>query len=89
MTAHTPTITAPWYQQLSLISNWHQQLASDSSLLGCAVADNLYEDIEPVALLEARVNDASQREFQVQWPDAEESSWVGFLGMSNVQHCIY
>ena len=41
-----------------------------------AAAENLYEDVEPVAILEARMNDASQREFQVQWPDAEEPSWV-------------
>lgn len=42
----------------------------------CTAADNLYEDIEPTAIVEARVNDASQREFQVQWPDAKEPSWV-------------
>ena len=39
-------------------------------------ADNLYEDVEPVAILEARMNEESRREFRVQWPDAEDSSWV-------------
>ena len=49
----------------------------DSSSFACTAAENLYEDIEPTAILDGRLSDASQREFQIQWPDAEEPSWVG------------
>lgn len=40
-----------------------------------ACAENLYEEVEPVAVLEARVSDAG-RDFLVKFPDAEEDSWV-------------
>lgn len=49
----------------------------DSSQFACTDAENLYEDIEPTAILDGRLSDASQREFHIQWPDAEEPSWVG------------
>ena len=38
-------------------------------------AENLYEEVEPVAVLDARVSDAG-REFLVKFPDAEEDFWV-------------
>ena len=38
-------------------------------------AENLYEEVEPVAVLDARLADGG-REFLVRFPDAEEPSWV-------------
>ena len=38
-------------------------------------AENLYEEVEPVAVLETRVSDAG-RDFLVKFPDAEEDCWV-------------
>lgn len=40
-------------------------------------ADNLYEEVEPVAVTDARLSE-SGREFLVKFPDAEEDSWVSF-----------
>ncbi|KAL3161794.1 Signal recognition particle 43 kDa protein, chloroplastic [Trebouxia sp. C0009 RCD-2024] len=39
------------------------------------LTENLYEEVEPVAVLDARVSDAG-REFLVKFPDAEEDAWV-------------
>lgn len=41
----------------------------------CGNAENLYEEVEPVAVLDARLSDGG-REFLVKFPDAEEDSWV-------------
>ena len=41
-------------------------------------AENLYEEVEPVAVLDARLSDAG-REFLVKFLDAEEDSWVAAL----------
>ena len=38
-------------------------------------AENLYEEVQPVALLDTRVSDAG-RDFMVKFPDAEEDCWV-------------
>ena len=38
-------------------------------------AENLYEEVEPVAVLDTRVSDAG-RDFLVKFPDAEEDCWV-------------
>ena len=38
-------------------------------------AENLYEEVEPVAVTDARLSE-SGREFLVKFPDAEEDSWV-------------
>ena len=40
-------------------------------------AENLYEEVEPVAVTDARLSE-SGREFLVKFPDAEEDSWVSF-----------
>ncbi len=41
----------------------------------CVCAENLYEEVEPVAVLDARLCDGG-REFLVTFPDAEEDAWV-------------
>ena len=41
-------------------------------------AENLYEEVEPVAVVDARLSDGG-REFLVKFPDAEEDSWVSPL----------
>lgn len=43
--------------------------------VAAVLTENLYEDVEPVAVLDARVGD-SGREFLVKFPDAQEDSWV-------------
>ena len=50
-------------------------------------AENLYEEVEPVAVLEARVSDAG-RDFLVKFPDAEEDSWVRII-LPALCHCLY
>lgn len=39
------------------------------------LTENLYEEVEPVAVTDARLSDGG-REFLVKFPDAEEDSWV-------------
>lgn len=39
------------------------------------LTENLYEEVEPVAVVDARLSDGG-REFLVKFPDAEEDSWV-------------
>ena len=45
------------------------------ALLSCA-ADNLFEEVEPVAVLKARKNENGTRDFLVKWSDGSEDSWV-------------
>ncbi len=40
------------------------------------VADNLFEEVEPVAVLKARKNENGTRDFLVKWSDGSEDSWV-------------
>ena len=40
------------------------------------IADNLYEEVEPVAMLDERVSEAGKREFLIKFPDDEEESRV-------------
>ena len=47
------------------------------------LAENLYEEVEPVAVLDARLSDAG-RELLVKFPDAEEDSWVATLCLHKV-----
>ncbi|KAK9828851.1 hypothetical protein WJX72_002407 [[Myrmecia] bisecta] len=42
---------------------------------GC-LTENLFEDVEPIQILDARTTDNGTREFLVQWPDGVEDSWV-------------
>lgn len=43
------------------------------------VADNLFEEVEPVAVLKARKNENGTRDFLVKWSDGSEDSWVRAL----------
>ncbi len=40
------------------------------------VADNLFEEVEPVAVLKARKNENGTRDFLVKWSDGSEDAWV-------------
>ena len=40
------------------------------------LADNLFEEVEPVAVLKARKNENGTRDFLVKWSDGTEDSWV-------------
>lgn len=41
-----------------------------------ARADNLFEEVEPAAVLDTRANENGTRDFLVKWPDGAEDSWV-------------
>ncbi len=53
-------------------SLWHK-----TRQRACGNAENLYEEVEPKAVLDARLSDGG-REFLVKFPDAEEDSWVSW-----------
>ena len=42
----------------------------------CPHADNLFEEVAPAAVLDARANENGTRDFLVKWPDGAEDSWV-------------
>lgn len=44
-----------------------------------SAADNLFEEVEPVAVLKARKNENGTRDFLVKWSDGSEDSWVSAL----------
>ena len=48
-------------------------------------ADNLFEEVEPVAVLKARKNENGTRDFLVKWSDGSEDSWV-CAGRSRVKY---
>ncbi len=61
----------------------HHELESIYYYYYCYYADNLYEEVEPVAVLDARLSDGG-REFLVKFPDAEEDSWVSLSSVSSI-----
>lgn len=44
--------------------------------LSFACADNLFEEVEPAAVLDTRANENGTRDYLVKWPDGAEDSWV-------------
>lgn len=48
-------------------------------VLSLSCADNLFEEIEPMAILKARKNENGTRDFLVKWSDGAEDSWVRML----------
>ena len=63
----------PTWQSSSAIWTSRQPVAEIMTI--CGNAENLYEEVEPVAVTDARLSDGG-REFLVKFPDAEEDSWV-------------
>ncbi|CAL8470619.1 g10161 [Coccomyxa elongata] len=47
------------------------------------LADNLFEEVEPVAVLKARKNENGTRDFLVKWSDGSEDSWVPQWNVAN------
>lgn len=69
----------PFYQSsIKLVPNPHRNCIEFLSEMVPKYAENLYEEVEPVAVVDARLSDGG-REFLVKFPDAEEDSWVSPL----------
>jgi hypothetical protein len=51
-------------------------------------AGNLFEEVEPAAILEDRKNENGTRDFLVKWSDGTEDSWVCSLRKIDIVHFL-